>query len=282
MEQMSEVLREWTENASAWQKHSATIRTMFTPLTEAIIEEAGITAGQRVLDVAGGPGEPSLTIAETVGPTGFVMCTDAVAGMVAAAEAEAKLRGLTNVEFRQCVAETLPYADNAFDAVVCRLGAMFFPDVPAALREMLRVLKPGGRLCFVVWAKTEVNPFTYVVTNVISRYVQSPPASPDEPGNAFRFAESGKLVGLLAQAGATDVRERELNFHIAAPITAEQFWDMRSETSGTLREKLATLPGDQARRVAAEVLEGVREFFPNGQMSFPAQMLVISGRKRGG
>ncbi len=276
---MSEVLREWTENAAAWQRHNATIRTMFAPLTAALIEEAGITAGQKVLDVAGGPGEPSLTIAETVGPTGSVMCTDAVAEMVEAAEAEAKRRGLTNVSFRQCLADSLPFDDNSFDAVVSRLGVMFFPDVPAALNEMLRVVRPQGALCFVVWGKNDRNPFTYCVQNVISRYVEMPPAGPDDPG-AFRFAEPGKLAGLLAQAGAVDVRERELNFRIEAPISAEQFWEMRSATSGTLREKLATLPEDEARRAAMEVQESVHEFFPNGQMSFPAQMLVISGRKR--
>ncbi|HVF22913.1 MAG TPA: methyltransferase domain-containing protein, partial [Pyrinomonadaceae bacterium] len=234
---------------------------------------------QKVLDVAGGPGEPSLTIAETVGPNGSVMCTDAVAEMVAAAEAEAKRRGLTNVEFRECVAESLPFDDNSFDAVVSRLGVMFFPDVPAAFREMLRVVKPQGALCFVVWGKNDLNPFTFCVQKVISRYVEMPPAGPGDPG-AFRFAESGKLVGLLAQAGAVDVRERELNFRIEAPISVEQFWELRSATSGTLREKLATLPEADARRAALEVQEIVHEFFPNGQMSFPAQMLLISGRKR--
>jgi ubiquinone/menaquinone biosynthesis C-methylase UbiE len=273
---MSEVLSEWAKNASAWEKNNATIRTMFTPLTEAIIEEAGISAGYKVLDVAGGPGEPSLTIAKTVGPTGSVMCTDAVAEMVAAAAAEAKRRGLTNVEFRQCVAESLPFDDNEFDAVVCRLGVMLFPDVPGALREMLRVVKPDGPVCFVVWGKNERNPFTYCVQNVISRYVETPPDGPDDP-TAFRFAEPGKLARLLTQAGATDVRERELDFRLEAPITAEQFWEMRSATSGTLREKLAGLPAEQACQVAVEVQESVREFFPNGQMSFPAQMLVISG-----
>jgi ubiquinone/menaquinone biosynthesis C-methylase UbiE len=276
---MSEVLREWSENAKAWQKHNATIRTMFAPLTAAMIEQARIPAGQKVLDVAGGPGEPSLTIAETVGPTGSVMCTDAVAEMVAAAEAEAKRRGLTNVEFRQCVAESLPFDDNSFDAVVSRLGVMFFPDVPAAFREMLRVVKPQGALCFVVWGKNELNPFTYCVQKVISRYVEMPPVDPGDPG-AFRFAESGKLAELLAQAGAVDVRERELNSRIEAPISVEQFWELRSATSGTLREKLATLPEEDARRAALEVQESVHEFFPNGQMSFPAQMLLISGRKR--
>src|SRR5215211_9381336 len=99
-EQMSEVLREWAENASAWQKHNATIRTMFAPVTAALIEEAEITAGQKVLDVAGGPGEPSLTIAETVGSGGSVMCTDAVAEMVAAAKQEAQRRGVSNISFR--------------------------------------------------------------------------------------------------------------------------------------------------------------------------------------
>ena len=278
---MSEVLREWSENASAWQKHNATIRTMFAPLTTAMIEEARITAGQKVLDVAGGPGEPSLTIAETVGPSGSVMCTDAVAEMVAAAEAEAKRRGLTNVEFRQCLADSLPFDDNVFDAAVSRLGVMFFPDVPAALKEMLRVVKPQGAVCFVVWGKNELNPFTCCVQKVISRYVEMPPVGPGDPG-AFRFAEPGILAELLAQAGAADVRERELDFRIEAPISAEQFWELRSATSGTLREKLATLPEDQARRVALEVQESVREFFPNGHMSFPAQMLLVSGITRKG
>jgi len=276
---MSEVLREWADNASAWQKHNAMIRTMFAPLTAALIEEAGITAGQKILDVAGGPGEPSLTIAETVGPTGSVMCTDAVAEMVAAAEAEAKRRGLTNVEFRRCVAESLPFDDNTFDVAVSRLGVMFFPDVPAALREMLRVIKPRGALCFVVWGQSELNAFTNVVTKVMERHVETPPAGPDDPG-AFRFAERGKLVALLAQADAVDVRERELNFRIEAPLSVEQYWDLRAETSGTLREKLATLSEDERRRVASEVQESAREFFPEGHMSFPAQMLLISGRKR--
>ena len=276
---MSEVLREWAQNASAWQKHSATIRAMFAPVTAALIEEARIIPGQQVLDVAGGPGEPSLTIAETVGPGGAVMCTDGVAEMVAAAEAAAKRRGLTNVEFRQCVAESLPFEDNTFDAAVSRLGVMFFPDVPAALIEMLRVVKPAGTLCFVVWGPSEINPFTNIVTKVMSRYVEMPPAGPDDPG-AFRFAEKGRLAALLAQADATDVRERELNFRLEAPISVQQYWDLRSETSGTLREKLATLSEDEQRRVALEVQESAQEYFPNGQMSFPAQMLLISGHKR--
>src|SRR2546423_839362 len=134
---------EWRESAPYWKRHAPTIRAMFAPLTRALIEEAGIREGQSVLDVAGGPGEPALTIAETVGPSGSVACTDAVAEMVRAAEGEARRRGLTNVKFRQCTADSLPFDSDSFDAAVCRFGAMFFPDPLVALREMLRVTRPG-------------------------------------------------------------------------------------------------------------------------------------------
>ena len=278
MVNMSDLLREWSESAKAWREHSATIRTMFAPLTTALIEAAHISAGQSVLDVAGGPGEPSLTIAQVVGPGGSVTYTDAVAEMVATAEDEAQRRGLTNVRFQQCVAESLSFADDSFDAAVSRLGVMLFADPPAALREMLRVTKPGGALAFVVWGKTDRNPFTSVVTNVISRYVDVPAEDPDAPG-AFRFAEPGKLARLLTEAGATNVQERELNFQMAAPISVEQFWQMRSATSGTLREKLATLSPEKAQQAGLEVQEAAREFFPNNRMSFPAQMRVVSAHK---
>jgi len=252
---------------------------MLAPLTEALIADAKISEGQSVLDVAGGPGEPSLTIAERVGATGTVTCTDAVAEMVAAAESEAKRRGVANIEFRQCTADSLPFDDNSFDAVVSRLGVMFFPDPLAGLREMMRVTKSGGALSLAVWHKSELNPFTQVITDVVSRHVDaSPPADADAPG-AFRFAEPGKLAGLLKRAGANDVHERVLHFRIEAPIAPGEFWEMRSEISETLREKLAKLSPEQVLNVAKEVKEAVAEFFPNNQMSFPAQMIIVTGRK---
>jgi ubiquinone/menaquinone biosynthesis C-methylase UbiE len=277
--QKAEVLREWRESAFYWQKHLGTIRTMFRPLTQALIDDAGVTEGDAVLDVAGGSGEPSLTIAEIVGPTGSVTCTDVTAEMVSAAQSEAQRRGLANVAFRQCAADSLPFESNSFDAVVCRLGIMFFPDPWAGLREMLRVTKREGVLSLVVWGKSDLNPFSYVTTNVVARYFEAAaPADPNAPG-AFRFAEPGSLARILGEAGAVDVKERELKFNIAAPISAEQFWELRSETSGTLREKLATLPPSQVDLLAQEAREAMQEYFLNNQMSIPAQMIVVTGRK---
>lgn len=276
--QDNKTLQEWRTTARFWTKHSATIRTMFAPLTEALIQDAGIGEGRAVLDVAGGAGEPSLTIAEIVGPKGAVTCTDAVAEMVAAAETEAQRRGLTNIAFQQCVADSLPFESDSFDAVVSRLGVMFFPDPLGALREMLRVAKPGGSLSLAVWHQNELNPFTHIVTDVMSRYVDSPPADADAP-NAFRFAEFGKLAGICQLAGAGDVHERAFRFQIEAPISPSEYWVLRSETSDTLREKLAKLSGEQGLRVKQEVLEAVGQFFPNDQMSFPAQMIIVTGKK---
>jgi ubiquinone/menaquinone biosynthesis C-methylase UbiE len=277
--QPNETLREWTESAPHWEKYSATIRTMFAPVTAALIKDAGIREGQTVLDIAGGPGEPSLTIAETVGATGKVMCTDAVAEMVQAAEREAKRRGTTNISFRQCSADSLPFSDDSFDVTVSRLGAMFFPDPLAAMHEMLRVTKVGGRLALAVWQKTEQNPFFNIVSEVMTHHVESPPADPDAPG-AFRFAEPGKLVNILKKAGAVHVRERTLEFQIEAPISADEFWELRAATSGTLRQKLASLSEAQANRVGQDVITATRQFFSTGQMSFPAETIIVSARKR--
>lgn len=273
-----ELLEGWRETAQYWTRYSDTIRTMFAPLTNAMIERAGIHEGQSVLDVAGGAGEPSLTIAEVVGPSGSVTCTDAIAEMVEAARSNSARRGLQNLQFHQCTADSLPFPDNSFDVVVSRLGVMFFIDSLGAMREMLRVLKPGGSLAFAVWHKSDVNPFCYLVSGVIDRHIKAAPGDPDAP-NAFRFAEPGKLADVMRRAGATDVSEEIVSFDIAAPLSATEFWNMRSQTSDTLREKLAQLSPAEQTQIATEVEEAVREFFPDNQMKFPAKMLLATGKK---
>jgi len=274
----TEVLREWRDSARFWKKHAETIRQMFAPVTRALIEEADIKQGHKVLDVAGGPGEPSLTIAEHVGPSGMVTCTDAISAMVAAAESEGQSRGLANVQFRQCAADELPFGDHRFDVAVSRLGVMFFADPVAGLREMLRVTKPGGPVSLAVWAKSELNPFSYVVTDVMSRYFETPPDTAGS-SDAFRFAEPGALAEVLRGAGATSIGERVLDFYIEAPISPAGFWAMRSETSGTLRAKLNTLSDKEKKRAALDVQDAAREFFPNNEMRFPAQILIVTGNR---
>ena len=104
------------------------------------------------------------------------------------------------------------------------------------------------------------------------------PVDQNLPG-AFRFAEEGKLAAMLKDAGAIADRERVFKFHIAAPISPEEFWQMRSGTSETLRAKLATLSEADRRAIAAQVTDAVRECFPNNQMRFPAQVRIVTADK---
>jgi len=145
------VLDAWQTSARYWDKYRALIEQMFAPLTSGLVEEARIGTGQAVLDIGGGSGEPSLTISSIVGPTGSLTYTDPVAAMVETAQAEAGSRGLTNIHFKQCSGDDLPFANRTFDVAVGRLSAMFFVDPITAVREALRVIREDGYVSFVVW-----------------------------------------------------------------------------------------------------------------------------------
>ena len=277
-EEQNKTLVAWQTSARYWDKYRVLIEQMFAPLTFNLVEEAGIGIGQKVLDIGGGTGEPSLTLSGIVGPTGSVMYTDPVAGMVGTAQAEAHRRSLTNIHFRQCSAEDLPFADCTFDVAVGRLSAMFFVDPATAVREALRVILEGGYVSFAVWGPKEVNPFFSIVTDVIDRFVKEPLQDPDAP-DTFRFATPGKLAGIMEKAGAKNVIGRQLNFQIKAAISFEQFWRLRTEMSETLREKMAKLAPAQLPTVKHAVADAARRYFVSGTMNFPAKALIVSGRK---
>jgi ubiquinone/menaquinone biosynthesis C-methylase UbiE len=280
-EEQNKVLDAWQTSARYWDKYRVLIAQMFAPLTSGLVEEARIGIGQKVLDIGGGSGEPSLTISGIVGPTGSVMYTDPVAGMVETAQAEAGRRALTNLHFRQCSADDLPFADRTFDVAVSRLSAMFFVDPVTAVREALRVIVESGYVSFVVWGPKETNPFFSTVADVMDRFVESPRQDPDAP-DAFRFAVPGKLAGILVNTDAEKVIERHLNFQIEAAISFEQFWQLRTEMSETLREKMAGLTPAQLPTIKEAVADAAQRYFVSGKMSFPAEALIVSGRRRTG
>jgi ubiquinone/menaquinone biosynthesis C-methylase UbiE len=280
-DEQKKTLDAWQDSARYWDKYRVLIAQMFAPLTSALVEEARIGIGQKVLDIGGGSGEPSLTIAEIVGPTGSVVYTDPVAGMVETAQAEAGRRDLTNIQFKQCSGDDLPFADGTFDVAVGRLSAMFFVNPIVALREALRVIRNDGYLSFAVWGPKEANPFFWTVTDMVDRFVESPKEDPDAP-DAFRFAIPGKLAGILEKAGAENVVERLLNFQIQEKILFEQFWQLRTEMSESLREKMAGLTPAQLPTVKQAAADATQRYFVNGQMSFPAEALIVGGRKPAG
>ena len=275
---MQEVISRWSETAPYWEKHRAIIREMFAPITQALVNHAQIVRGNSVLDVGTGPGEPALAIAELVGNEGKVLGVDPVLEMVEAARREARRRTLLNASFAVSQADVLPAEAGSFDAVVSRFAIMFFPDPLHAGREMLRILKPGRRMALAVWHFAERNPFHYILSRVVERYVNSPPTAADAP-DAFRFAEPGKLRAIVSGAGAAAVTENLLQFSIRAQVTMEEYWTLRSEMSERLRSKISKIPKEQMVDLKREVMEALREYSGNGGVTLPAEVLIVTGVK---
>lgn len=278
MQPEQEIISRWSGSAPFWEKHRDIIRGMFAPITEALVEDGQIGGGHTVLDIATGPGEPALTVASLVGPEGKVCGVDPIPEMVAAARREASRVGLQNVEFAVGFADQLPHPANMFDAVISRFGIMFFPSPVDGVREMLRVLKPEKRLAVAVWHFAERNPFHYSLSRVMDRYVHSPPPEPDAL-DAFRFAEPGKLRKVFAEAGVAESTERLVRFAIETPVPAEDYWTLRIEMSDKLRGKIRALSERQVAEVKRQGLESLREYSTGRGMSFPAEVLIVSGAK---
>ena len=157
---------------------------------------------------------------------------------------------------------------------------MFFADPAIAVREALRVVLKDGCVAFAVWGPEEANPFFSTITDLIDQFLENPPEDSDTP-DAFRFAVPGKLAGILEQADTKNVIERHPNFQIEAAISFEQFWQLQTEMSESLREKMTRLTPAQLPTVRQAVAAAARRYFVSGRMSFPAEALIVSGRKSG-
>jgi len=273
-----EVIGRWSESAPYWEKYRTAIREMFAPVTQALIEDAGITSRSTVLDVATGTGEPALSIANLVGPEGKVVGTDAVPEMVEAARRESSRRKLQNASFEVAFSDSLPFPANTFDAAVSRFGVMFFPSPVDCVRDVLRVLKPGARIAMAVWHFAERNPFDYTVSQVVERYVESTAPTQCSP-DMFRFAKPGELLAVLLRAGATLTSERLLQFSIRASMSVEDFWTLRSEMSEKLRTRLAPLSKPQIAKLKREIIEALSVYSSERGMNLPAEVLIVSGVK---
>ena len=259
-------------------KNRDIVRQLFAPVSEALIEEAGIAAGHSVLDVATGPGEPALRITEVVGASGEVVGIDPAAGLIEAARRAAEGRSLRNARFEIAGVDRLPFPDDQFDAVVSRFGITFFPSPVAGAREMLRVLKPGKKLAFAVWHFRDDNPFHHVLSRIVDPVLPPAELPPDAPG-PFRHAAPGKLQAILAEAGAANPVERLFRFSIDVALSPEAFWDLRMEMADKLRERLATLPREQFEDLKGRTLAAFREFASPKGLSFPAEVRLVSARK---
>ena len=170
--------QQWQAAAEAWHRWGPTLAEWLGPSTETMLDMAGVRSGSRVLDVAAGAGEQTIVTARRVGPDGHVLATDISSNILDFAAAEAANAGLKNVEIRVMDGENLDELDaDSFDAVISRVGLIYFPDQQKALTGMLRVLKPGGSIGAIVYSTPDKNQFFSIPIGIIRRRARTSPAT---------------------------------------------------------------------------------------------------------
>ncbi|HET8925954.1 MAG TPA: class I SAM-dependent methyltransferase [Candidatus Acidoferrum sp.] len=272
---------EWTcdTTVAAWRKWQAQIAAFTRGATEAILEAAHLRPGMRVLDLACGVGDPALSIAAEVAPSGRVTATDMGPGMMSLAEELARKKGLTNIEFREANAESLPFADASYDVLTCRFGIMFFPDLARALRECFRVLKPGGRAAFVAWGKKE-QPFAGTTAGIVLKHLPAPPPPPDPDGpSLFMFGEPGRLRRALESAGFTNVHEEDCIVSGRWADSLEQYWVQFTEVAAPFRPLLDQLTPEKKEQARAESLAELKKFWNGKELNIPLEIVIGSGTR---
>jgi ubiquinone/menaquinone biosynthesis C-methylase UbiE len=267
----------WKSSAltEAWRRWTPKQTVLLQEATRAILEAGRIAPGLHVLDLASGPGNPALQLAEAVGPDGRVTASDVSAEMVASVEENARRAGLTNMRCAQVDAHAIPFEAASFDVVTCRMGIMYFSNVGQALREVHRVCKPGGRAVFMSWGH-EAQPFFASTHGVVAKHMRVP-LSPDAP-NTFAFARPGSLREALAAAGFDQLAEQALTIELVWPGPAAELWLFFQEVTASFAEMKRNLPGDW-QRISDEAEAALRAHERDGQVHLPGLVNLATGRR---
>ncbi len=281
MNQQLEEIREqqkqsWNKFSGGWKKWDGLTMDFLKPMGQEIIRFLEPSGKDRVLDIAGGTGEPGLTIASML-DEGSVVITDLAENMLTIAQENAMLRGIRNIETKACDVSDLPFPDNSFDAVSCRFGFMFFPDMQLAANEIFRVLKPGGRMATSVWNIPEKNFWVTATMGTIMRNMELPAPSPDLPG-MFRCAKPGRMKEIFEKAGFKNYQEKEVVSKLRSG-TVETYWGMMTEVAAPVVAALSNASEIMREKIKTEVFELVRQKYPGDNLAIDASALVIMAEK---
>ncbi|MBK6390917.1 MAG: methyltransferase domain-containing protein [Saprospiraceae bacterium] len=266
----------WNKFSPSWKKWDDLNMDLLKPMGDEIIRSINPRGAEVVLDIAAGTGEPGLTIA-TMLKGGKVVITDLSEDMLEIARENAMKRDIKNIETRVCDVCALPFADNTFDAISCRLGFMFFPDMLLAAKEMVRVLKPGGKIATSVWNVLEKNFWITAILGTISRHMDLPAPLPGARG-MFRCAKEGLISDLFLEAGLKNIKQKE----IAAKMqfkTADIYWDMMTEVITLVVLALNNAEDDIKENIRKEVYHLLDQKYPAGNILMDSSALLIEGVK---
>jgi len=270
--------KQWDSAAEAWHRWGPLLSRWLGPATETMLDMATVAAGSRVLDVAAGAGEQTMAVAKRVGPTGFVLATDLSDKILEFAAESARLSGFEQVRTRVVDGENLAHlAEEPFDAVISRVGLIYFPDQQKALTGMRDTLKEGGKVAAMVYSSAENNGFFSIPVSIIRRRAKLPPPLAGQPG-PFSLGSPAVLEKTLSDAGFREVEVKT----VAAPVrlkSANECLQFEQESFGALHQMLSGLSEVEKDAAWQEIEEALQEFEVNGQFEGPCEMLVAVATK---
>jgi ubiquinone/menaquinone biosynthesis C-methylase UbiE len=271
------VHRMWAAVAPHWAKHADGVDAAVEVITRRLVELVAPRPGQRILELACGPGGLGLAMAPLVAPGGHVVLSDVVPEMVSAAAARAAARGVTSVSTRVLDLERIDCPDADFDAVLCREGLMFAVHPDAACREIRRVLRPGGRLAASVWGARADNPWLGLLADAVEPEVGHPVPPPGMPG-PFALADPTRLEELLSHAGLTDVTVSALDLTVNEG-DFETYWALRTALAGPLTALLARMAPDALQRVRARVRASLAPYDTHDGLIVPRRCVIATASR---
>jgi len=270
--------RQWDTAAEAWHRWGPFLNRWLGSATENMLDMTGIKQGSRVLDVAAGAGEQSLAIACRVRDSGYVLATDLSADILAYAKSSAKLAGYTNVGTQVIDGEQLnELQTEPFDAVISRVGLIYFPDQQKALSGMRKQLREGGKVGVMVYSTAAKNPFFSVPVSIIRRRAKLPAPLSGQPG-PFSLGDPAILAKSLLDAGFKDVEIKAVD----APLRMEsavECLQFEQESFGALHQMLGGLSAMEQDDAWNEIEAELMQFENDGQFTGPCEMLVASATK---
>lgn len=270
--------QEWDEAATGWDKWGDFIERSSAPVTERMLELAGLEAGQHVLDVACGAGDPALSAARRVGPTGRVVGTDLSPRMIELARTRATTAGLDHLTFQVGDVAELELGDASFDRALCRFGLMLFADPVHSAARVCRFLRPGGRFVACVWASPDRVPFLGLAAGTIMRELELPPPPPDAPG-LFSLGQEPRLEQVVRDGGFREVDVESLGTLVTLD-SAEQYTEMIRDVATVLRKLVEAQPPERQQAVWATLTDAARAHASeDGTVTLPGEVLLVTATR---
>jgi SAM-dependent methyltransferase len=273
--QRTELIGLWERAAQGWGTQADRVRAMGMPVSASMIERLALQPGERVLELAAGPGDTGFLAAELILPGGTLISSDAAEAMLNVARSRAAELGVENVEFKRLELEWIDLPTANVDAILCRWGLMLTLDPEAAMHEARRVLRPGGRLALAVWDEPKFNPWATVPTDALVALGHAEHPERSAPG-MFALASPERLIELLEGAGFGDVDVDAVDVG-RSNMSVEGYIEETLDLSPRLTDVVGRLSEPQRAEVVERISTLAAPFVGrDGSVTFPGRSLVAS------